>query len=920
LATIVAGTANHVGSVYSFRSWYVVCIRPLGNAVAIVTTDHFAVARKQLTMEFLKVRALRGPNVWASFPVLEAWLDLGPLKNSPSDEIPGFNQRLTSWLPTMAEHRCGIGEPGGFFERLREGTYQAHVVEHVALELQSLAGTPVGFGRARETCNEGIFRVVVEYEDESLARACLTSALKICLKAVAGGDFDVRGEIARLRELGCETRLGPSTRSIVEAAKKRGIPALRMNEGNLVQLGHAARQRRILATETDATSAVGETIAQDKELTRSLVRLVGVPVPDGRPVESAQEAWEVARELGLPVVVKPRYGSQGRGVATNLSTRQQVIAAYEVARREGSAIVVERFIPGADFRLLVVNGHLVAAARREPASVVGDGVSSVWQLVEAANADPRRAAGHGAALTRLVLDAAALAIVAEQGFSPDGVPPHGMRVLIRRNGNLSTGGTATDVTDEVHPQVAARAVDAARMVGLDVAGIDILAHDIARPLEEQAGAVVEVNAGPGLRMHVEPSNGRPRPVGEAIVDLMFPAGETGRIPIVAVTGTNGKTTTARLIARILETAGNSVGMACTDGIYSAGRRIETGDCSGPASARTILFNPAVDAAVLETARGGILREGLGFDLCDVAVVTNLADGDHLGVDGVETIEDLARVKRCVVEAVAPWGTTVLKADDLLVAAMADRCAGDVVFFSRDEHHPILAAHRRQGRRAVFLRQQDIVAADGPHETLAANLDRLPFTHGGRVVFHVENALAAVAACWALRIEWQALQAGLESFAANFEQLPGRFNLLSVNGATVIVDYGHNCSSLAALIDVIDGMELSHRSAVYSAAGDRRDCDLIAQGKLLGDAFDRVVLYEGQYQRGRSNGEIMALFRSGLTKGARVEEVWQQPGSLKAVEFALSRAEPGNLVLLQADVVDETIDFLKTQQAVSQWSA
>lgn len=873
-------------------------------------------------MEILKVRALRGPNVWARFPVLEALVDLGALKHSPSNEIAGFNDRLMSWLPTMIEHRCGIGEYGGFFLRLREGTYLAHILEHVTLELESLAGQSVGFGRARETAKEGVYRVVVEYDDEALGRACLESAHKLCLAAVGGHDFDVPSEVERLRELAYETRLGPSTRAIVEAAKKRGIPATRLSQGNLVQLGQGARQRRILAAETDATSAIGETIAQDKELTRSLLRSVGVPVPEGRPVESAQEAWETACEIGLPVVVKPRSGSHGRGVATNLSTRRQVIAAYEAARQESSEILVEQFVPGADYRLLVVGHRLVAAARRDPPFVVGDGASTVAQLVEAANADPRRGEGHAAPLTRLMLDDIAAGVLAEQQLSPDGVPPNGRPVLVRRNGNLSTGGAATDVTDDVHPEVAMRAVEAARMVGLDVAGIDVVAADIARPLEGQAAAVVEVNAGPGLRMHLSPSHGQPRPVAEAIVERMFARDDTGRIPVAAVTGTNGKTTTTRLLAHVLAGSGSTVGMTCTDGIFIDGRRIEAGDSSGPRSARTVLLNPAVDAAVLETARGGILREGLGFDLCDVAVVTNLAEGDHLGVDGVETIDDLARVKRCVVEAVAPWGAAVLKADDLLVAAMADRCPGDVIFFSRHHEHPLIATHRRQGRRVVFVRDRRIVAGRGDAETIVAEVDRLPFTHGGLVGFHVENALATAAACWSLGIAWQTVRAALESFAGGIEQLPGRFNLVEFNGAMVVVDYGHNCGSLAALIEAIDRLSFARRSAVYSAAGDRRDGDLIAQGKLLGDAFDCVVLYEDHYQRGRAPGEIMELFRRGLEQGARVDEVWQQRGNLKAMELALSRAEPGDLVLLQADVVDETVDFLKSRLRSSQvaWSA
>lgn len=869
-------------------------------------------------MEILKVRALRGPNIWASFPVLEAWVDLQLLKDSPSDHIAGFNERLMGWLPSMIEHRCGIGERGGFFERLRTGTYQAHILEHVTLELQSLAGAPADFGRARETSRAGVYRVVIEYDDENLARACLLAAHQLCLAAVYDRPFDVAAEVNRLRELGHELRLGPSTRSIVEAAKRRGVPAMRLSEGNLVQFGQGAKQRRILATETYRTPAIAETIAQDKQLTRSLLRSVGVPVPEARSVESAHEAWQAACELGLPVVVKPRYGSHGRGVATNLMDRHEVIAAYESARREGSAILVERFISGFDYRLLVVGGRMVAAARREPAHVVGDGCHTVGQLVEIVNSDPRRGTGHAAPLSRICLDSIALEVLAKQGFSIDSVPADGARVFIRRNGNLSTGGTAADVTDQVHPEVAQHAVAAARIIGLDVAGVDLIAHDVSRPLEDQGGAAVEVNASPGLRMHLEPSHGEPRSVGEAIVDTLFERSDNGRIPIVAVTGTNGKTTTTRLISHLLRSAGRSVGMACTDGIFVAGRRIDSGDCSGPQSARQVLLNPSVDAAVLETARGGILREGLGFDLCDVGLVTNLADGDHLGCDGVETIAELARVKRCVVEAVAPGGTAVLKADEPLLAAMADHCRGKVVFFSCHERQPVIRKHRARGERVVFVRQGTIVAAAGAHESVVAGLDRVPFTHGGRVPFQVENALSAVAAGWALELGWDVVRAGLASFSPHLEQLPGRFNVFEVEQATIIVDYGHNASSLAAIIAVIDQFPPGRRSAVYSAAGDRRDRDLIEQGKLLGDAFDRVVLYEDHYRRGRADGEIMALFRRGLEGGARVREVLRQRGALPALEFAVETSQPGELVLIQADLIDETVAFLQRRLRHGKW--
>ncbi|HQU44198.1 MAG TPA: cyanophycin synthetase [Pirellulales bacterium] len=861
-------------------------------------------------MEIQKILVLRGPNIWANFPVLEAWVDLGELKDSPSNELPGFNDRLMSWLPTMIEHRCGIGERGGFFQRLRTGTYQGHILEHVTLELQSLAGSPMGFGRARETSVEGVYKVVVEYEEEVFAQAAMRTAFELCQAAVHNRPFDVKAEVARLSDLNQQLRLGPSTRAIADAAKSRGIPARRLNDGNLVQLGYGKRQRRIWAAETDRTGAIAEEIAQDKDLTRMLLRTVGVPVPEGRPVAHAEDAWVAAQEIGTPVVVKPQFGNQGKNVATFLTTKEQVIAAFNTASEGGYSVVCEKFITGADYRLLIVGDQLVAAARREPAQVIGDGVHTVAELVDHVNADPRRGNDHATPLSKIRLDPVAMGVLAEQGLSPSAVPPAGTRVLIRRNGNLSTGGTAADVTELVHPEVAARAIEAAKTIGLDIAGVDVLATDISRPLEEQGGAIVEVNAGPGLRMHIEPSSGQPRPVGAAIVANMFAPNETARIPIVSVTGTNGKTTTTRFIAHLLRSEGLTVGLTCTDGIYINDRRIDRGDCSGPKSARAVLFNPQVEAAVFECARGGILREGLGFDFCDVAVVTNIAGGDHLGVGGVDTLEQLVRVKRCVVEAVAPTGYAVLKADDPSVAGMAEKCPGKVIYFAQHEHDAVIAAHRVTGGRAVFVRGSEIVAAEGLEESVITALPLVPLTHRGRIGFQVENALATAAAGWALGLPFDKLAAAMASFSANLEQSPGRFNLLEIGDTTVIVDYGHNVSALQALAEVVEQFPHGHRSIVYTAAGDRRDCDLIEQGELLGKTFDRVVLYEDHYRRGRTEGEIIGLFRRGMANTTRARDVLEIQGAVPAVEAALRVSQPGELLVIQADEVDETVDFVK----------
>ena len=860
-------------------------------------------------MEFRKVLALRGPNLWANFPVLEAWVDLGEL-DKPSTELPGFNERLMSWMPSMIEHRCSIGQRGGFFQRLCNGTYLGHVLEHVTLELQCLAGTDAGFGKARETSEKGVYKVVVEYIEETVGRECLAMARELCLAAVYDRPFEVAKGIERLRDLAQQVCLGPSTRAIVQAAQARNIPYRRLNTESLVLFGHGRKQRRIQAAETDRTSAIAESIAQDKEMTRMLLRAVGVPTPRGRPVKDADDAWVAACDIGVPVVVKPQDGNQGRGVATNLSTREQILRAYEAARKEGESVMVEKFAHGHDYRLLVVGDRVVAAARREPAQVTGDGVHTVAQLVELANADPRRGEHHATVLSKIKLDAIALAVLADQGFTPDSAPPAGAIVLVRRNANLSTGGTAIDVTERVHPAVAACAVDAAKIVGLDIAGVDVVAQDISRPLNEQGGVIVEVNAAPGLRMHLEPSVGVSRPVGEAIVDALFPAGENGRIPIVAITGVNGKTTTTRFVAHILRGAGKCVGMACTDGIFVNDRRIESGDCSGPQSARSVLMNPSVDVAVFETARGGILREGLAFDYCDVAVVTNIGEGDHLGLSDINTPEELAKVKRCIVEALTPSGHAVLNAADPLVAEMAAHCHGEVVFFAVDANHPVIVRHRGVGGRAAFVRDHQVVLAEGDREETLLSLDRLPLTRNGQVIFQVENSLASIAAAWSLGIPLDVIRTRAESIAADIDKVPCRFNVLEIEGATVVVDYGHNSHSLAAVIEAINTFPHQRRTCVYSTAGDRRDCDIIRQGELLGAAFDRVILYEDHYRRGRTEGEIVSLFRKGLESATRTKEIVEVAGATNAAEAALTSAGPGELVLLQADAIDETMQWLR----------
>ena len=851
-------------------------------------------------------RALRGPNIWSQLTVLEVEIDFSSYIQRSSQDIDAIwfaaSERLTSLAVDDASSSSNVSAS------LR----MAKLVAQTMIELQQQAGCTVKFARVAETKNPGYCKIAVQYCEEPVGRMALQAAVELVQSAIEGTSFDVNSRIGTIRSLDQQIRLGPSTGSIVRAALARGIPARRLNDRSLVQLGYGCKQHRILAAETDRTSAVAESIVQDKELTKQLLDAVGVPVPKGRPVSSAEDAWAAAQEIGVPVVIKPQDGNQGRGVACNLNTREQVFAAYASAAEEGDEIICEKFAHGADYRLLVIGYKLVAASRREPPQVIGDGRHTITQLVEEANKDPRRGEDHATSLSKLRLDEIAKGVLTEQGLTIDSIPAAGQLVLIRRNANLSTGGSATDVTDLVHPEVAARVIDGVRMVGLDIAGVDVVCQDISRPLEQQGGIIVEINAAPGLRMHLEPSAGKGRPVGEAIVDTMFGEDNNGRIPIVAMTGTNGKTTTTRLISHILRCTGKRVGMTCTDGVYLNDRRIDTGDCSGPKSARTVLANPAVEAAVLETARGGILREGLGFDRCDTAVVTNIAEGDHLGLNGIDTPEQLARVKRVIVESVSSTGYAVLNADDPLTAAMAEYCPGKTLFFSKSPTNPLIVSHRAKGGKVVYVRNNCIIAAEGSWEARIALLDSVPLTFGGVIGFQVENAMAAASAAWTLGVPFEMIRHALETFVNDTQKVPARFNVLQFQGSTIVIDYGHNAAALLALCEAFDKMPHERRLIVYTAAGDRRDEDIIRQAELIANAFDVMVLYEDACTRGRQDGEVCQLMRRGfeLGKRLRAENVVETRGEMKAIEMTLRRMVPGDLVLIQADQVEEAIVFVQ----------
>jgi cyanophycin synthetase len=853
-------------------------------------------------MEIERIRALRGPNRWSSRTAIEATVRCAPAETSLR-RMPGIESRISERFPA-------IGPLPAYPEQPDLGLPQ--LLGIAALGLQAEAGCPVSFSRTAPTRDPGIFHVVVEYTEEAVGREAMEFAATLCAAARDDLPFDVAGALARLRELDEDLRLGPSTGAIVAAAVARGIPYRRLTDGSLVQFGWGSRQRRIQAAETDRSGAIAEAIAQDKELTRMLLSAAGVPVPVGRCCADTEEAWALATQIGLPVVVKPRDGNQGKGVTVGVETREELAAAFAAARRYDDDVIVERYVPGHDFRLLVVGDRLVAAARRDPPSVVGDGRHTITELVALVNADPRRGDGHATALTRIRLDEIAIARIRLQGFTPDSVLPTGVRVVLRDNANLSTGGTATDVTDEVHPEVAARAVDAAQAVGLDICGIDVVAETLRRPFSETGGCIVEVNAAPGLRMHLSPSYGKPRAVGEAIIDAMFAPGDNARIPLVAVTGTNGKTTTVRLVAAILAASGRRVGLTSTDGVRVDGHTVDTGDCSGPRSARSVLMHPDADAAVLEVARGGLLREGLAFDRCDVAIVTNIGRGDHLGLNHIDSAEDLAAVKRVIVDHVATTGSAVLNAADPLVAAMARTCPGDVILFARDPDHPVLATHRARGRRTLHVEGTRIVGRFG-HWRGEIDMSAIAVTGGGRIGFQVENALAAVGAAWALGMDWGLTQRALERFDNDSDNAPGRFNCIDWYGATVIADYGHNIDAMGALVEAVGAMEARRRSVVISGAGDRRDEDIRGQTALLATCFDDFILYEDQCQRGRADGEVVALLREGLGDRARGEVIEVQ-GEFRAIDIALSRIGPGDLCLILVDQVEEALAHIRARIA------
>ena len=706
-----------------------------------------------------RITHLRGPSMWTYLPAIEAWVDIGDLEDCPSDKVPGLYERLEAWLPGLVEHRCSPGVRGGFLQRLRRGTWPCHIMEHVCLELQDMAGLPGGFGRARETSRRGVYKVVVSAWHDEVAKASLYLGRDLVLAAIKDEPYDVEAAVEQLRDLIQEHCLGPSTACIVEAATERLIPAIRLNTGNLLQLGYGANARRIWTAETDNTGAIAETISRDKDLTKSLLESCGVPVPTGRAVSSVQDAWDAAEELGLPVVVKPTDGNHGRGVFTNLISREEVEAAYAVAVDEGSGVLVERFIRGDEHRLLIVGGKLAAAARGRTASVTGDGRSTIVELIESQiNADPRRGRTEDQPLNFIRIDSAARIEISRQGMTEDSIPDAGREVQIQRNGNV-----AFDCTDEVHPDVADVAATAARIVGLDIAGIDLVAKDISRPLQEQGGAIVEVNAGPGLLMHLKPAEGKPRQVGRNIVAHTFPPGDMARIPVIGITGTHGKTSIAHLLFWLLGLHGWRCGLACSDGLFVGRRQLRHGDCANFDDGRRLLLNREVQAAIIENDGIEIITDGLCYERCEVGIVTTITWSEDLAEHDLLEVDDLIKVYRTQVDVVLPTGTGVLNADDSRVAELAQYCDGAVTYYSAQAPSQVVTEHLAAGKRAVVLEGARLVLAEGATRIALCEVARIPVVGSGLDPQQLHNVLATAAAAWALGLSPELIEAGLLSF-------------------------------------------------------------------------------------------------------------------------------------------------------------
>lgn len=861
-------------------------------------------------MQIMNTQVYRGRNIYSHKLIIRMVVDLGNYYDTPTVQLNNFNNRLLQYLPGLKLHKCSTGIEGGFLKRLDEGTYLAHVAEHSILELQNMLGFNVKHGKARVTDNERIYEIIYQYELEKAGILCGEMIIEMFNKMIIGEDIFFEKDFIDLQRKVAKFSLGPSTDAICKEAVKKGIPVLKIGDDSILQLGYGKHQKRIEATLTENTSCVSVDIACDKELTKEILREACLPVAGGRVVYDLDNAMYTAHLIRYPVVIKPKDGNQGKGVSVNINSDMELTEAYNIACKYSRDVIVEKFITGKDYRVLVVGDNVVAVSQRIPPFVIGDGTSTVRELVEEENENPNRGIDHEKVLTKIVIDDISIAAIRKKGFSLDSVLKNGEKLYLRENANLSTGGIAKDCTDLIHPLNIEIAVKAANLIGLDIAGVDITTPDISKPIAETGGVIIEVNAAPGIRMHHYPAEGKPRNAAKAIVDMLYPSGSRFSIPIVSVTGTNGKTTTTRMIAHMLSLYGYNVGMAATGGIYINNKCILKGDTTGPSSARTILGDKNVEAAVLETARGGIIRSGLGYDLADVGIITNISD-DHLFIDGINTLQDLAFVKSLIVEAVKDNGYAVLNADDPFTTWIAERVRCNIIYFSKNKDNIILKKHLREGNVGVYI-NNDVICIGREWEVIpVASIMEVPSTMEGRISYNIENSLAAVAGGFGLGLPVDAISRGLKTFFLNEVQNPGRFNIYNVGNFRVLVDYGHNAAGYTGVLEAVKKLGASRLVGVVGVPGDRSDESAIKIGRIAGENFDYLYIKEDSDLRGRAPGEIAKLMELGaISTGKSKDSIEIILPETEALETAMSNGRPGDIIVVFYEKLEKVLDVIK----------
>jgi len=865
-------------------------------------------------MKIENIQVLRGPNIWSinRKKLIQMRLNLHEMEHKPTNKIDGFYERLKSLMPTLYEHRCSPGVPGGFFQRVIAGTWMGHVVEHIALEIQSLAGMDAGYGRTRETKAHGVYNVVFTYVEEKVGVYAAEASVRIAQALIDGEEYDLEHDIQQMREIREATRLGPSTGSIVEEAIARDIPWIRLNKQSLVQLGYGKNQVRFRATMTEKTSSIAVDIASNKDETKRLLQEQAIPVAKGTTISSAADVDRAIREVGFPLVFKPLDGNHGRGISINIRNREDAVAAYEFSAKISRRVIVERFITGYDFRVLVIDNKMVAAALRDPAHVKGDGASTIQQLIDIENADPRRGYGHENVLTLIDVDRDTLDLLEKKGYTLETVPPKGEKIFVKSTANLSTGGTSIDVTDHVHPQNIFICERISKIIGLDICGIDIMAENLTEPLTETGGVVLEVNAAPGFRMHIAPSEGLPRNVAGHVIDMLYPTGKSARIPIIAVTGTNGKTTTTRLIAHIVKNNGHRVGFTTSDGIYVQNTMMLKGDTTGPVSSEFILKDPTVDFAVLETARGGILRAGLGFGFCDIGVITNIQE-DHLGLADIHTLDDLARVKSVIINAVKKDGWGVLNADNEHCVRIGKKADCNIAYFSRNENNPVILAHCKKGGAACVAENGFITIKKGDWKIRVQRTILIPLTFGGTVPFMIENVLAATLATFLWGFKTEDIKTSLETFIPSAAQTPGRMNIFEFKDFRFMIDFAHNPDGFKGIKEFLSHVDSPLKIGIIAGTGDRRDEDIIELGKLSAEMFDYIILRQEKHLRGRTEENILDLLKRGIVSVDPHKKFEVVPKEIDAIKHAMSKAKPGTFIVALSDVIDNAIETVQNYQ-------